>query len=98
MCKLVEIIEKDYFVFKKLAYDIFLKEGLTDEDIRRLYNALKACKLLLIVLEEGSPNLYREQKKDFDAFIVEIKSRFKPEEYVFSGSLKSILDEDNIKE
>ena len=92
MCKYVEIIEKNYFSLKEIACDIAFKEALSREDKSRLNNALRGCKLLLLVIKEGSPELYQEQKRDFDSCVEKIKTRFKPSEYDFSGSLKTLFE------
>ena len=92
MCKIIEIIEINYYALRKIASEIAFNEEITNEDKGRLYNALKGCRLLLMILEEGSPELYQKCKRDYDACIEEIKGRFNPSEYGFTSGLKQFFE------
>ena len=87
MSNFLEIIKADFYALKQLAYQIALIEGLSDNDKYRLNNAIKGCHLLLIVLEDGSPEVYQELQKDYDAMIAEIKGMINPSEYGYISSL-----------
>ncbi len=87
MCNLLEVIKNNYSGLRQIAYQIALTEEISDHDKYRLNNALKGCSLLLIVLEDGAPEVYQELKKDYDAMIAEIEGRFNPSERGFMGSL-----------
>lgn len=87
MCKLLEIIETNFKALKQIAHDIAFMDNISDYDKCRLNNAIKGCYLILIILEDGAPELYPKLKKEFDVTVMEIKDKINSSEYEFKGNL-----------